>query len=489
MNRGILTKFYSAVAALAAACALSVSCGEPEPPVTPDPPQTDPQMEAKNYLRKEYMNFYYYWADDVRERNSKVSAANVDIYDFFDKLLYGNDRWSWMCDKEYYVDSETGVVTGTYGASLSQPIEYYDDYGVYVRYVYPDSPFANNGVTRGWLLTHIAGTEVMDLIRQGTFESSLNTSPQTFTFNDVQGKPHTFTTDWATSLNVRSSLAVKIFTDKDFPGLKEPVGYFNYLSFKANFLDDISSAMETLRTAGVKTLILDLRYNGGGDSRASQLLVNYLAPQTAKGQIYVKRVHNAYLSSNDAAEKVGDAVTDPTTNKQVTGSSIGIEHLYIITGAGSASASEMVTNGLRPLMDVKMVGDTTYGKPNGMYVLFYPGEDADYARYNKDDYSKLQWVFLPICFYNKNGRNESIPDDGFIPDNYRPDDLYHDFDATEDNIKACLTHIVSGNYPELPATKAVRTKSASGRRKAAIAEEEKDPHYGTYTVNPKAHIR
>ena len=488
MNMKIVSELSAAFTAMAAALALVVSCKDPEPPVKPEE-KKDPQMEAKNYLRKEYMNVYYYWQADVIERNSKVSAANVDIYDFFDKLLYGNDRWSWMCDKEYYVDSESGVVVGTYGGSLSQPLEYYDDYGVYVRFVYPGSPWANNGVTRGCLLTHVAGTEVMDLIRLGTFETSLNTSPQTFTFEDTAGKSFTFTTDWATSLNVRSSLDLKVFTDKDFPGLKEPVGYFNYLSFKANFLEDITSAMETLKAQGVKTMILDLRYNGGGDSRASQLLVNYLAPASAKGQIYVKRVHNSILSSQDAVEKVGDAVVDPSTNRQITGESIGIEHLYVITGAGSASASEMVTNGLRPLMDVKMVGDTTYGKPNGMYVLFYPGEDSDYERYNREDFSKLQWVFLPICFYNKNGLNESIPDDGFIPDNYRPDDLYHDFDVNEDNIKACLTHIVTGKYPELPATKAVRTKSASGGRKVVIAEEERDPHYGSYIVNPKADIR
>ena len=98
-------------------------------------------------------------------------------------------------------------------------------------------------------------------------------------------------------------------------------------------------------------------------------------------------------------------------------------------------------------MNIQHVGDTTYGKPNGMYIFPYP---ADNDKYSKGDYSGLKYVFYPICFYNLNRNYEKIPDKGIIPDNYRPDDLYHDFDAKEDNIAACLHHIVHGTYPQLP---------------------------------------
>lgn len=485
-----ICSIFRGAAIVTAVLPLLASCHEVDPTPAPWPeepevkPKTDEQLAAKNYLRKEYMDVYYYWQADVKAHNAGVPVTGCDIYDYFDALLYKGDRWSWMCDKEYFVESESGVVTGTYGASLGQPIEYFDDYGVYVRYVYPDSPFAKQGVTRGWLLTHVGNMEVMERIIQGSFELAMSKSPQTFTFIDTEGESHTFTTEWATELNTRSSLETKIFTDKDFPGLKEPVGYFNYLSFKANFLGDIQTAMETFRAAGVRTLILDLRYNGGGDSRASQLLVNYLAPESAKGKVYVSRVHNAILASENESEKIGDEVEDPVTKKTVTGSSIGIEHLYIITGEGSASASEMVTNGLRPLMDVKMVGDTTYGKPNGMYVLMYPGSEKDYQRYNAGDYTNLEWVFLPICFYNMNGSGQSIPDNGFAPDFYWPDDLYHDFNVKEGSIKACLTHIATGSFPKLPANVANTTRATTDRRKAAISVDEKKPNYGLYTVYP-----
>lgn len=485
------SKLVSAAVIVTVGASIIVSCN----PVDPEngggnkgkdttSTSVDSTERAKKYLRSEYMNYYYYWMDSVKTRNMKLDQSRYDIYDFFDAMLYGRDRWSWMCDAQYYIGSESGVVEGTYGATIAQPLEYHDDYDILVSYVYPGSPFAEQGVTRGWTLTHINGVPTMSLIANGTFSEQYAKSPQNFTFKDTEGKDHNFTATAATELSTRSSLETKIFTDEDFPGLTEPVGYFNYLSFKANFLSDISKAMESFRFAGIKTLILDLRYNGGGDSRASQLLVNYLAPESARGQVYVSRVHNRILASENESEMVGAVVADPVTNKNIDAKSIGIERLYVITGSRSASASEMCINGLRPLMDVKMVGDTTYGKPNGMYVLMYPGEEKDYRRYNAGDLSGLEWVFLPICFYNMNGKYEAIPDDGFIPDNYRPDDLYHDFNAEEDNIKACLTHIVTGSFPSLPEKHGYTTRGVSGRKVPGLDPSENNPHYGLYTVMP-----
>lgn len=476
-----------AVAVVLAVAAFAPGCG---PQVDPqkehqDTVIVDPDYNAKKFLRDEYMEVYYYWYKDVIANNRKIPLKNYNIYDLFDMMLYKGDRWSWMCDSEYYLDSETGVVTGTYGASISQPFEYHGDYDIKVRYVYPGSPFAELGITRGWTLTHIDGIPTMSLIADGAFDTYYNKSPQTFTFNDIQGVAHTYTVTASSSLSTRSSLITRIFTADDFPGLKEPVGYFLYLSFKANFLNDITEAMETFRAAGVKTVILDLRYNGGGDSRASQLLVDYLAPESNTGKVYVNRVHNDILAELDERQTVrSGGVTDPVSGANISAESIGAERLYVITGPGTASASEMITNGLRPMMDVKMVGDTTYGKPNGMYVLMYPGSNDDYKRYNANDYSRLKWVFLPICFYNNNGNGEPIPDNGFIPDNYRPDDLYHDFGVEEDNIKACLTHLVSGSFPELPDKHGYTTRSSSMKR-INLTEESTNPAYGLYTVMPK----
>ena len=393
------------------------------------------------------------------------------MYEFFEATLYPKDHWSWMADGSYYAQSETGEYQGTWGVSLRQQIEYYNDYDIHVAYVYPESPFALNGVKRGWTLTEVAGRPVMERLRDGSFYTEFYKSPQTFTFVEKDSITHTFTASLS-SLETRSSLMSTVFTSEDFPGLTEPVGYFLYMSFMADdFLNDIHEAMSLFKSKNIHKLILDLRYNGGGDSRASKLMMDYLAPKSANHLPYLHRCHNKQHADEDIIDSIS----------RMPGS-LDLDAIYVIGSDGTASASELVINGLRPYLDLTLVGDTTYGKPNGMYVFMYPGDYQNKVRYSYGDYSTLEYVFLPICFYNKNGMDEIIPDDGFIPDNYRPDDLKHDFGVEEDNIKACLTKIVTGEFPDLPAPR-VRVATRAANSNAVLRTAKDNPFYGL-TIEP-----
>lgn len=440
----------------------------------------DPDTETNRYLRSEYMDVYYYWNEEVMERNAAVNPASYPVEQFFDKMLYSKDRWSWMTTGEQYMASETGEMKGTWGVGLSQPSDYFGDFTVRVSYIYPGSPFEPFGVTRGAALVRIGGHDIED--RKGSpfdseklqiFQTEYAKSSNSFTFRLTDGRDTTFTATRAQSLSTRSYLAVRVIRPDEFEGLTEPVGYFNYESFKSNFIDDIDDAMAVFANAPCQKLIVDLRYNGGGDSRVSDRLMSFLAPKNAIGKPYVKRVHNKTLGSEDQTMVVG------ANEKR-----FDLKAIYFITGNGTASASEMVMNGLRPYMkEVYRVGQKTYGKPNGMYVLMYPGSASDYKRYDNGDYSALQFVFLPICFYNCNSLGEFIPDNGFLPDNEQPDDLYHDFGPEEACIKSCLTHIVTGQFLE---EQHPLTGSRSGTAAGALIDNpvRSDPHYGSYKVVP-----
>ena len=439
--------------------------------------EADVDYEAKSFLRTQYMDVYYWWRDEVIARNATLKPYNYDIYDFFDAMLATEDLWSWMCDKKTYVADETGVISGTWGVSLGQAVEYYHDYGLRVRYIYPGSPFERYGVTRGAVLTRINGQNVED-DEEGFTNAKLKISqdqyfksPQTFTFRLVNGRDTTFTASMEEHLSTRTNLITRIIHPEEFPGLTVPVGYFHYMAFKANFLDDIADPRQYFHDNGIRNLIIDLRYNGGGDSNASDTLVTYLAPKSAVGKTYVVRKHNDYLASLD------DDFKDVNNSYSIgpNASSLELDHLYFITGPGTASASEMVIYLGEKL---KMVGDTTYGKPNGMYVLMYPGSRDDYQAYNAGNFNKLQWVFLPIAFFNQNSLGESIPWDGFIPDNYRPDDLYHDFGVEESDIKACLTHLTTGSWPALPPVRRSVSTKADYKPRYRIDMEEDSPGYG-----------
>ncbi len=158
------------------------------------------------------------------------------------------------------------------------------------------------------------------------------------------------------------------------------------------------------QAANVKELILDLRYNGGGDAAATQLLSNYIAPASANGKIVARRKHNDKLSAYDSD-------VNTMTVVQRVSNSLDLNRLIILTSGGTASASEIIVNGFKPLMNVLQVGRTTYGKPNGMYVWFYPENEELYPDY----------VFLPIAFYSVNSLGEGDYENGIVPDQQRPD--------------------------------------------------------------------
>ena len=465
--------------------------------------------KAQQYLKENVMDVYYYWYDQVPR---KGYTYKIDIKTYFRSLLYRKDRWSWMMDGQAYIEDETGIVSGTYGAVIGQPwmdlSKYFEnDLNIVVKYVFPDSPFDKAGITRGCVMEELDSESVLEYYL--TSEEHLNefveildnpstTKAHKFKFKKPDGEYITTDLVAAKTLNTRPGLVKKIFTADDYPGLTQPVGYFNYLSFKADddvngksMLEDITEAMDYFKQNNVKTLILDLRYNGGGDSRASNLLVSYLAPASARGTVYVNRTHNNNLKSEDESSVVlspEEAIAELAKTYDIPLSckpdSPEFEQLFFITGSGSASASEMTLNGLKPLANVKHVGDTTYGKPNGMYVFYYPYDNAARAQYNRGDYSKLKYVFLPICFYNSNGQGQYIPDDGIIPDRTVPDDLYHDFDAGEMNIEACLYYVVNGSFP---APKPIVRQSAVPQGKVLMKlkrAEDSDENYGRYVVIP-----
>lgn len=429
----------------------------------PEKPSTDTQLAAKQYLYM-VMKDIYFWNTDVP---SNVSMNNIDIFDYFDKLLVPQDRWSWMETGTDYNTSETGIYT-SYGASLGQAVDYFKDYNVRVRYVHKDSPFDKAGISRGWTIYKINGIKVQDILNQtdgsAKFSEAFNHTPNTFTFLDLNDK-EVEKTITATQVATRSVLMTKVFTSADYPSLPHPVGYMMYLTFNQNMLSDIDNAITQFNQAGIKDLILDLRYNGGGNTKASERLANYLAPASAEGGLFVQLKHNKDYASLDNKE------TSKTYIKRMSGA-LNLTRLYIITGKGTASASEIMINCLAPYMTVITVGNTTYGKPNGMYVIPYPENDINNAQY----------VFLPICFYSLNKDGKGYYENGIEPTQYWPDDYYHDFGAQEGLIKNCLQHITSGSFPVLPAAKV--SSKASLQSGIAIKTDEDNIRYGKFTVIP-----
>lgn len=409
---------------------------------------------ANNYVHK-IMKSTYYWCDGVRD---DIDKSTTTVKNYFYLQLVPEDRWSWMTDAATYYSSETGVST-SYGMSYGQPLKGYEDYGVYVTMVYKDSPFAKAGITRGWRINRINGSPVMDLIIAGTFYSELDKNNNEFTFTDLNGNTKVLSIGKST-FTANCVLKSEVYTSADYPALPAgaKVGYLVYRSFNKSLKNELIEAVGKMKGEGITDMVLDLRLNGGGDVGVCTELASLLAPESADGKVFIKIKHNAKNSGSDFDYKI-----------KRTANSLNLRRLFVIGGRGTASASESVINCLKPYMQVEFVGDTTYGKPNGMYLYTYMKKG-----------SKTEgWAFYPTCFYCVNSNGEGNYDDGIVPVKLVYDDLYHDWGTEETALKACLDYISTGSYPSITYSPKLRTKS---QNVVKVRTERDASHYGQAIV-------
>ena len=403
-------------------------------------------LQVKSFV-DQMMRQFYYWADQMP---SSVSQRGKSVDEYFNSLLVRKDRWSWMMNGQTYNSMETGIST-SYGFHISQPIDYFKDYDVYITYVDKNSPLAKAGITRGCQLTHMNGKDVESLIKSDQFYDEIYKTSNSFTFKKPGGEVVDLNLT-QTSFQSNSVAMSKVFTAADFDKLPESakVGYILYTTFNSNMKNEVVSSLQQMKTAGITDFILDLRYNGGGDLDVCTDIASLLAPPSADGKVFVTLEHNLANRKEDKSY---------TINRSAN--SLDLSRLFVITGSGTASASESIINCLSPYMEVHTVGSQTYGKPNGMYVFLYPQKVAE---------KYVDYAFLPICFYCVNSNGKAEYDNGIVPQNKRYDDLYHDFSSEEDLIYACLHYIAIGSYPGLPAVSVTKSVPNGFAKKVSLGE-------------------
>ena len=149
-----------------------------------------------------------------------------------------------------------------------------------------------------------------------------------------------------------------------------PVGYLHFRSFIRAAYDatlseypstyPLPEAARLFNEAGVTDLVIDLRYNGGGLLDVAQAFMNLLAGESADGEAsYILKVNDN--PENDYSDYSEDFAPLPDTFNP-------LRIAFIVTGA-SASASELLINGLDPHIEVALVGANTSGKAVGQSLF------------------------------------------------------------------------------------------------------------------------
>ena len=138
------------------------------------------------------------------------------------------------------------------------------------------------------------------------------------------------------------------------------IGYINLRTFIDTAEAPLRSAFANFRAQGVTEFIIDLRYNGGGLVSISELMGDLLGGNRASTDIYTRTTYRPEKSSNNTIHYF-----TPTSQ------SVSPVRIAFIGTSGTASASEMVINGMQPSLGTNMalVGTNTYGKPVGQIAI------------------------------------------------------------------------------------------------------------------------
>lgn len=121
------------------------------------------------------------------------------------------------------------------------------------------------------------------------------------------------------------------------------IGYIKLTSFDSQTSMEFKKRYEELVTKNIKSLIIDLRDNGGGIVQEALTIADYLLPKESNLLITVNKKEK---------EVIEKAQIEPIVNVPV----------IVLVNENSASASEILTGALKDNNRAKIVGMTTFGK-------------------------------------------------------------------------------------------------------------------------------
>ncbi len=423
-----------------------------------------------------YMKSHYLWNRPVGELPLDYSLG----YDlFFTSILDGvaaqddvnRDDGYWQGQKRMayysYLESNAPVsrapgqtYTGS-GIYLQQATRLGNDYiGLVIEAVIPATPAAEAGIVRGDFITEVDGVAVDEnnykTLGQYVYDGSVDVAVNSVAWTDDGSRPVL-----APKGNVQIGSATftdpAIYMDKavEIEGSDKKVGYLLYMGFKTDYDEELMAAFDRFRAQNVTDLILDLRYNNGGDVLSSAVLGTLVAGDGYKGQVFARATFNEdrTAAGEGGDYKIGVKETVERTYEPLETAlqhALGLKKIYVLVSGTTASASEMVINGLRGLdIEVNLIGLTTNGKNVGMEGISRSFHNYDFRLY-------------PVSFYIENAKGFRDYSAGFTPDVAIDDSAIYpgEFGTMEDQLGyIALQWIKTGNKPQLPNAACARGRA------------------------------
>ena len=324
--------------------------------------------------------------------------------------------------------------------------------------VYRGSPAGQAGFRRGDKILSLNGKSINGLsFAQIDAEFGPNEEGHEVAFEVEKASGEVSTVDVAKNLvrvpTVPGEHVATFDTDKG------RVGYLHFRTFFGDANERLLEEFAEFNTQGVRHLIVDLRYNGGGSVPIAYLLATLIGgPELFENNreiVLARRIHNRRYQLWNETTYFGcgiEGLSAAQTARCKNESSLrNLENVVFITSQSSASASELVAVALQPHEKVALIGERTYGKPVGQYGFDFCPDTPGFGL-------GLMW---PVSFATVNADGFEDYYDGLAVECEAPDDLANDLGTAEEGrIAAALRYIETGSCGAPAAAQKARAGTA-----------------------------
>lgn len=312
----------------------------------------------------------YFWSADMPAQNTLDLTANPN--DFFEKLIYKRatvDRFSDITDdinalqKQFDGINKVFGIQYRIGAIEGSPA----NVALYLSYVVHGSPAEAAGLKRGDIIVKVNGQSLTSDNYATLLKSSDNISLTLGTLNGSSLIADDSKTFKVVKAEVNENpVGFSTIIDKSAYGRK--IGYLVYTQFvpgpKASpkaYDDELRKIFGEFKAKGVNELVLDLRFNGGGYISSAETLASLVGKNVSASKVFYKEEWNQQFTDYFKKQKGANALDHNFLN-EANNIGANLSRVFVLTSNGTASASELIINGLKPYMPVITVGDNTYGK-------------------------------------------------------------------------------------------------------------------------------
>ncbi|MDN3593877.1 S41 family peptidase [Zunongwangia endophytica] len=397
---------------------LFTSCSDDMDDSIDDDVVTNPEnVEIRDFIYRG-MNEIYLYKSGIPELADNYFDNNDDYEDYlrsiaspealFDSLTIPLDRFSFLTDDYIELENSFSGISQTTGVDyiLYRFSNSNNLFGV-VRYIIPGSNAEGTAIARGDLFTEVNG----ESLNVDNYTSLLSSPSVTFTIAEINDNEVSNTGEEVTIATTEITENPILIQDVlEVDGKK--IGYLMYNSFVADFDAELNDAFAYFKSENIDDLVLDLRYNGGGRVSSATRLASMITGSNT-GEIFAKQqwndsYQNYFLATNP--DRLFDYFTD-NIDDNVAINKLNLANLYVIGTSSTASASELVINGLKPYINVVTIGARTTGKSQASVTLY---DSEDFSRQNASP--NHTYAIQPLVYESVNANDIVVPYTGIDPD-------------------------------------------------------------------------